>query len=127
MRGRARFSNNSGRAAPLRRMRRLGRPDDPFSTAPLAEVRRHQRLRLLLDYDGTLVPLARSPGLAAPDEELLVLLERLAESPGIEIDIVSGRPHETLERWFGDLPITLWAEHGFGIGRSQVQRGRRPS
>jgi trehalose 6-phosphate synthase/phosphatase len=67
----------------------------------------------LLDYDGTLVPLARSPELAAPDDELLTLLEQLTDTPGIELDIVSGRPHETLERWFGDLPMTLWAEHGF--------------
>ncbi len=71
------------------------------------------RLRLLLDYDGTLVPLARSPELAAPDDELLCLLEQLADAPGIQLDIVSGRSHETLERWFGDLPIALWAEHGF--------------
>jgi len=79
----------------------------------LAEVGRHKRLRLLLDYDGTLVPLARSPELAAPDDELLTLLEQLTDTPGIQLDIVSGRSHETLERWFGDLPITLWAEHGF--------------
>jgi trehalose 6-phosphate synthase/phosphatase len=90
----------------------VGRPGRSlFGT--LAEVRPHQRLRLLLDYDGTLVPLARSPELAAPDDELLTLLEQLTDTPGIELDIVSGRPHETLERWFGDLPITLWAEHGF--------------
>ena len=71
------------------------------------------KLRLLLDYDGTLVPLARSPELAAPDDELLFLLERLTASPGIQVDIVSGRSHETLEQWFGDLPVSLWAEHGF--------------
>jgi trehalose 6-phosphate synthase/phosphatase len=69
-------------------------------------------LRLLLDYDGTLVPLARSPELAAPDDELLELLARLA-SLDIRLDIVSGRPHTTLEQWFGDLPLSLWAEHGF--------------
>ena len=71
------------------------------------------KLRLLLDYDGTLVPLARSPELAAPDDDLLLLLERLAGSPRIQLDIVSGRPHETLEQWFGGLHASLWAEHGF--------------
>ena len=69
--------------------------------------------RLLLDYDGTLVPFARSPGLAAPDEELLWLLDALATSPGLSVDIVSGRPKETLEAWLGHLPVALWAEHGF--------------
>jgi trehalose 6-phosphate synthase/phosphatase len=71
------------------------------------------KLRLLLDYDGTLVPLARSPHLAAPDDELVFLLERLAASPGIQVDIVSGRSHQTLEQWLGHLPVSLWGEHGF--------------
>jgi trehalose 6-phosphate synthase/phosphatase len=82
-------------------------------TTTLAEARRTLRLRLLLDYDGTLVPFARSPELAAPDDELLILLERLAASRGVKVDIVSGRPRETLERWFGGLPLSLWGEHGF--------------
>jgi trehalose 6-phosphate synthase/phosphatase len=88
------------------------RPGPSLSSA-LADAQRTMKLRLLLDYDGTLVPLARSPELAAPDEELLGLLERLAASPGIHMDIVSGRSHETLQQWFGDLPVSLWAEHGF--------------
>lgn len=66
-----------------------------------------------MDYDGTLVPLARSPELAAPDEELRSLLEGLATSPGIRVDIVSGRPRQILEGWFGEQPLSLWAEHGF--------------
>ena len=89
-----------------------GPPALPLVTA-LSVARRTVKLRLLLDYDGTLVPLARSPELAAPDDELLLLLERLAASPRIQLDIVSGRPHETLEQWFGDLHASLWAEHGF--------------
>ncbi len=79
----------------------------------LQDARRRGPIRLLLDYDGTLVPLARSPELARPDTELLTLIEQLAHVEGVEIDIVSGRPHETLDRWFGMLPIALWGEHGF--------------
>jgi trehalose 6-phosphate synthase/phosphatase len=70
-------------------------------------------LRLLLDYDGTLVPIARSPELAAPDEEVLSLLGELASTPGLQLDIVSGRARCTMEAWFGDLPLSIWAEHGF--------------
>lgn len=70
-------------------------------------------LRLLVDYDGTLVPIARSPDLAAPDKDVLVLLDGLAAKPGVHIEIVSGRSREALEEWFGDLPLRLWAEHGF--------------
>ncbi|HVQ14671.1 MAG TPA: trehalose-phosphatase, partial [Vicinamibacterales bacterium] len=53
------------------------------------------------------------PALAAPDDDVLLLLDALAQRPGIRIDIVSGRPRETLELWLGHLPIALWAEHGF--------------
>jgi trehalose 6-phosphate synthase/phosphatase len=88
-------------------------PPPPALATALSDAQRGMKLRLLLDYDGTLVPLARSPELAAPDDELLELLARLAASPGIQLDIVSGRPHATLEQWFGDLPVSLWAEHGF--------------
>jgi trehalose 6-phosphate synthase/phosphatase len=87
-------------------------PEAPLSSL-LQEARRTTGVRLLLDYDGTLVPLARSPELAVPDQELLLLLEQLTVGEGIRVDIVSGRPREPLERWFGQLPMSLWAEHGF--------------
>ncbi len=70
-------------------------------------------VRLLVDYDGTLVPIASSPALAVPDDEVLSLLGALAQQPRIQIDIVSGRARQTLESWLGHLPIALWAEHGF--------------
>ena len=70
-------------------------------------------LVLLLDYDGTLVPFADVPELAAPDEPLLELLRRLAARPHTVVHMVSGRPRETLERWLGGLPVGLHAEHGF--------------
>ena len=88
------------------------RPQPSLSTA-IADARRRGGLRLLLDYDGTLVPLARSPELAAPDAELMALLEQLAGTAGLAIEIVSGRPRDTLDAWFSHLPARLWAEHGF--------------
>jgi trehalose 6-phosphate synthase/phosphatase len=88
------------------------RPAPSLETA-LEDARRTTRLRVLLDYDGTLVPLTRSPELAAPGDELLALLSDLAEAPDLDIEIVSGRPRDTLDAWFGALPIPLWAEHGF--------------
>jgi len=68
---------------------------------------------LLLDYDGTLVPFASSPELAAPDEELLELLRALARQPGMSLHVVSGRARDDLERWFEGEPFGLHAEHGF--------------
>lgn len=70
------------------------------------------RLAVVLDYDGTLVPIQASPDLAAPEPALLELLGRLAAEPGLDVHIVSGRPRNVLEAWLGTLPLTLWAEHG---------------
>jgi trehalose 6-phosphate synthase/phosphatase len=67
---------------------------------------------LLLDYDGTLVPLAPLPDQAVPDEELLGLLRRLAGVPENKVIIVSGRDHVTLEHWLGGQGAVLVAEHG---------------
>jgi trehalose 6-phosphate synthase/phosphatase len=86
--------------------------------ATLRPLRAASHLVLLLDYDGTLVPFAPVPDLATPDPPLLDLLAALAARPHTEVHVVSGRSHETLERWLGMLPIGLIAEHGFWSRRS---------
>lgn len=67
---------------------------------------------LLLDYDGTLVPIASTPDRAVPDPLLLDSLQRLSELKGVDVHIVSGRRREDLEAWFSDLTINLHGEHG---------------
>jgi trehalose 6-phosphate synthase/phosphatase len=67
---------------------------------------------LLLDYDGTLVPYAKLPKDAKPNEELRALLTGLTADPKNNVVIISGREAETLENWLGDLPLMLVAEHG---------------
>jgi trehalose 6-phosphate synthase/phosphatase len=74
-------------------------------------LRGREPLALLLDYDGTLVPLASLPELARPDSELASLLRALVDS-GVQVHIVSGRSRKDLAEWFGDLHATLWSEHG---------------
>jgi len=78
----------------------------------LERMRGAERLLLLLDYDGTLVPFAPRPEQASPDVALLDLLQRLTARPGTRVHIVSGRPQDTLEAWVGALPVGLHAEHG---------------
>ncbi len=79
----------------------------------VAALRKAPGHLLLLDYDGTLVPFASVPELAAPDTPLLRLLGRLAQRTNTAVHLVSGRSRATLERWFGALPVWLHAEHGF--------------
>ena len=77
------------------------------------DMRRADDLLLVLGYDGTLVPFASAPELSKPDEDLLVLLRRLAARPRTEIHVVSGSSRDVIEQRFGDIPIHLHAEYGF--------------
>lgn len=78
----------------------------------IEQFREAKQRVILLDYDGTLVPFAPQPHLAAPDPELLELLDALQASPKQTVCLVSGRDRGTLERWFSGLPIQIIAEHG---------------
>ena len=70
---------------------------------------------LLLDYDGTLVSFASRPEEAKPDEDLMNLLKKISSDKKNEVVVISGRDKDTLESWFGDLGISLVAEHGVRI------------
>lgn len=83
------------------------------STFEVAERAGGRERLLLLDYDGTLVPFAPLPELAAPDAPLLELLSDLASREDTTVHIVSGRSRESLDSWLGHLPIGLHAEHGY--------------
>lgn len=66
----------------------------------------------ILDYDGTLSPFKSKPEDAIPSIELLATLEELCNNINNHVVISSGRDHETLDRWFGNLSLSLAAEHG---------------
>ncbi|MCY1060787.1 bifunctional alpha,alpha-trehalose-phosphate synthase (UDP-forming)/trehalose-phosphatase [Nannocystis sp. SCPEA4] len=87
-----------------------------------------RRVVMLLDYDGTLVPIAPRPELAAPDPELLRLLEKLSTKPWLSVHVLSGRPCPDVDRWLGALAIGLHAEHGMysRIGGEWRARGAVP-
>ncbi|MER3471229.1 MAG: bifunctional alpha,alpha-trehalose-phosphate synthase (UDP-forming)/trehalose-phosphatase [Chitinophagaceae bacterium] len=70
---------------------------------------------ILLDYDGTLVPIQRYPSLAAPTPELLDILRQLSIDERNKVVVISGRDSKVLEDWLGQFQITLVAEHGARI------------
>jgi trehalose 6-phosphate synthase/phosphatase len=79
------------------------------------QYRSSTKRTLLLDYDGTLVPFAATPGSAAPDAEVIELISALAKDPANELAIISGRSRANLHAWFGFLPVALIAEHGMWL------------
>jgi len=90
---------------------RRATPDEALRET-LTTIRAATPLAILLDYDGTLVPIADTPDEAQPDGDLLELIDALADRPDTSILMVSGRSRDVLDGWFGALPIELWAEHG---------------
>jgi trehalose 6-phosphate synthase/phosphatase len=69
----------------------------------------------LIDYDGTLVPITRLPAEAVPDEKVKFFLDSLCSDTDNHVAIISGRDAGTMEKWFGNLPLTLVAEHGASL------------
>jgi trehalose 6-phosphate synthase/phosphatase len=107
----------------LTRLGRFSRQDRRRKPPPEVEgevlerlLRRFTRARartIMLDYDGTLRELELHPDLAVPTGEIRSVLRDLAALPATDVHIVSGRRRTNLERWFGQLPIYLCAEHGY--------------
>jgi len=91
---------------------------------------RAARKLILLDYDGTLVPFAKLPHLAAPSGKVLHLLETLCSDEANDVVLISGRKRDQLDTWFGAIPLHLVAEHGGYMktaGKEWVQTRSIPS
>lgn len=67
---------------------------------------------LFLDFDGTLVELARHPDDIRPDRRLPDLLSQLAARFGGRVALVSGRTVEDLDRHLGRVPVAVAGSHG---------------
>jgi trehalose 6-phosphate synthase/phosphatase len=67
---------------------------------------------IILDYDGTLVPIIKNPELAIPDKQLIETLKQLAADKQNHLVISSGRDAEFLDKYFSKLDLNLAAEHG---------------
>ncbi len=71
---------------------------------------------LILDYDGTLIPLQKRPEYAVPDSEILEILEKLTEIENADVVVISGRDRKFLEKWFDQINfLHLVAEHGVWV------------
>lgn len=73
------------------------------------------KLALLLDYDGTLAPIAPHPDLATLPQETKNVLQRLSNHSDVYVAIVSGRNVENVKQMVGIEGITYAGNHGLEI------------
>ncbi|KAG5896540.1 hypothetical protein JTB14_030744 [Gonioctena quinquepunctata] len=73
------------------------------------------KLALLLDYDGTLAPIAPHPDLAIIPAETKNVLQRLSNVSDVYIAIVSGRNVNNVKEMVGIEGITYAGNHGLEI------------
>lgn len=90
------------------------RQSAPVTAETLAELKSRfaegTTTNIFIDYDGTLVPIARRPELAAPSAELKDLFSKL--NPHVNIVIVSGRPRTFFDEHFDKNACSVFAEYG---------------
>ena len=74
-----------------------------------------RRLCLLLDYDGTLAPIASHPDLTVLPDETKQILERLSKMPDVFMGIITGRSIPDIKQKVGIPGITYAGNHGLDI------------
>ncbi len=75
-----------------------------------SKLKSNKKLNIFLDYDGTLVPIARRPELALPSPQLKALLNEA--NTGLNLIIVSGRPRDFFDQHFPVNSCHMFAEYG---------------
>lgn len=79
-----------------------------------------QHRLILLDYDGSLVPFVNKPHLAAPNDKLILFLNKLVNDPKNKVIIVSGRHKDNLAKWLNIEKLKIAAEHGAWIKENET-------
>jgi len=83
------------------------------------------RVWLFLDYDGTLADFAPTPYLIKPNPQIIKLLSKIVQRPGIRLAIISGRRQSHLEALLPIPSATLGGAYGIELRTSNGDRIRR--
>lgn len=76
---------------------------------------------LFFDYDGTLVSIVKYPEMAKIDKTTLDIIRKLSNDSKNQIVIISGRDKAFLENQFRGVKVTLVAEHGCYVKKSNEE------
>jgi trehalose 6-phosphate phosphatase len=85
------------------------------------KIERSEHTLLLLDYDGTLAPIAPSPEQATLPSSTRLVLGRLSRNPRVTVALISGRPLTTLRQLVRVRNLSYVGNHGLEMWH----RGRR--
>ncbi|CAO1393315.1 unnamed protein product [Diamesa serratosioi] len=88
---------------------------DDFDDYLLNYIGFSHKLALLLDYDGTLAPIAPHPDLATLPPETKAVLQRLSNHSDVYVAIISGRNVDNVKKMVGIEGITYAGNHGLEI------------
>jgi trehalose 6-phosphate synthase/phosphatase len=115
----------------IQKITSVGKDQERLKSRLLNEIRIEQLLNdfkraknrlIFLDYDGTLVPFVKHPGMAKPEKELLNLICSLAKNKRNDIILISGRDKDTLQKWFNVPGLEIIAEHGAWLKEKKLPK-----
>ncbi len=87
----------------------------------IKELLSNKFILLLLDYDGTLMPIVKTPSKAIIHKDTKGLLQKLSRSPYCKIGIISGRKLEDIKNIVGVDGITYVGNHGLEIQGPKIK------
>ena len=80
-----------------------------------------RKILLLLDFDGTLVPIARTPHAVVLDKKIKLSLKRLCASISYQVVIISGRSLKDLLSYFKLPRVVYVGNHGLEIKGKELR------
>ncbi|CAF0707028.1 unnamed protein product [Brachionus calyciflorus] len=81
----------------------------------LGPIIKGYNLAIILDYDGTLVPIQPHPDLAVMSEDVKNLLQKIIDCKYIDVTILSGRSMSNLKKMIKIKDINLSGSHGMEL------------
>lgn len=78
-------------------------------------IKKDDKIAILLDYDGTLAPLAAHPDLTIMEPESEAALKKLSIQPNVFLAVISGRAADNAKEKVGLDNITYAGNHGLEI------------
>ncbi len=80
-----------------------------------SSYKKSRKRLFLIDYDGTLTPISKSPEMAILNKSTKKILVALASDSRNKIVIVSGRDKDFIDAQFKNMNVTMIAEHGYFV------------